>query len=127
MDFSGIFSRILPGSAKLNIDYDISIDGEKYSLVLDYKLNKSWWMESIIAMNKKLVHKIEITDDFHADARFYSLMLDRLKGTLKSIQNLVRTDKKNFQIVTFTIDDVHFKTEGDKINTEIKVSGICHE
>lgn len=131
MNVSDIFKKLVTGTSrdlKSVTDYEITIndDLEKFYVVLRYSIRKSWWLQAVRDINKKLIKKIDFSDDFHADARFHSVLMGKIRNTLKEVQRQVREDRKYFQMVTYTIDDIHFVTEGEKVNTKIRVSGACH-
>jgi hypothetical protein len=127
MKFGDILDKITLGATKKQtIDYDIDVKGDKYSLVLKYNLPKNWWTTAIKYMNRGLVHKIELKDEWHADQRFSGMIMGKVKSNLDKVVEQVRKDIPTFKIMSMNVDDMAFKLNGEIVNATISLSGVCY-
>jgi len=133
MNLSSIFNKLYPSTwrKKERIYYDFNLDEDKYSIIMNNDLPKTYWLQLINAFNKMSLNKdkIKLLEEFEVDnERLKNMFKGKLKPVLDKIAKDIRKDKpmKNLMLLNCNVDYIKFKQIDDKtVKSNIKVSGIC--
>jgi len=110
---------------KMNIDYDIEIQGDEFRVFLKYVLPRGWYLDVVRGLSKIYRKQIGMLDEWEVDERIKGMIAPRFASTLEKVVDEVRKDIPTFKIVKYEVKQMKFKQVGDKVETIVLIEGLC--
>jgi hypothetical protein len=135
MNIGDLIGRVFPSMrGKARIDYNFDIldppNDDKYQIVLNNDLKKTWFLQLIKAFNSmtpganiQLLNQFEVTHP-----KLKEQMLAHLKPTLEKVVKDIRKDApmKNLKLMSANIDNMRFiDVDAETVKSIITISGVC--